>query len=322
MAKVTFHDHQPVALDLYDAVVAGLSQQHKSIPPKFFYDERGSALFERICEQPEYYPPTVECRMLTELADEIASLTGTGRVLIEPGAGSATKARLILNALRPSAFVPMDISFAYLKVAAMALAQSFPWLPVHAACVDFTDSLPVPAETPAGARLLFFPGSSLGNFDPQAAEEFLHRVRATVGDDGMLLIGVDTKKKVALLHAAYNDAAGVTAAFNLNLLHRMRDELDADVNPDTFEHRAFYNAQAGRIEMHLVSRTTQQLRFNGHCFDLAAGESVHTENSYKYSPEEFLALAARSHFKPVRHWLDKDGLFAIYLLSADALSPA
>lgn len=314
MENVTFHDHKPAALSLYDAVVDGFSQEEKSIPPKFFYDERGSELFDRICEQPEYYLPTVERRMLSRLADEIASLTGTGRILIEPGAGNAAKVRLILDALRPAAFVPMDISFDYLKTAAMDLAREYPWLRVHAACVDFTHSLPIPEQTPEGPRLLFFPGSSLGNFHRSEAGEFLDLVHDTVGEGGMLLIGVDTKKSESLLNAAYNDTAGVTAEFNLNLLHRIRRELNAELDPEAYKHRAFYNTKAGRIEMHLVSRMKQKLRINGYYFDIEKGESLHTENSYKYTPEEFLLLASESRFKSVRHWVDNDGLFAIYLL--------
>jgi dimethylhistidine N-methyltransferase len=315
-SKITFHDHKPAALNLHDAVVRGLSRADKHIPPKFFYDERGSQLFDRICDQPEYYPPVVERDMLVRLADEIAGLTGTGRVLIEPGAGSAAKVRLLLDALRPAAFVPMDISFDYLKSATRRLAEEYPWLPVHAACVDFTHSMPVPAEVPPGKRLLFFPGSSLGNFDREEAAAFLRMVRETIGGSGMLLIGVDTKKDAELLNAAYNDAAGVTAEFNLNLVHRIRRELGLEIDPAAFEHRAFYNEDAGRVEMHLVSRKPQQLRLNGHCFDFAEGESVHTENSYKYAPEEFLELAADSGLEPVRHWTDDQGMFGIYLLRA------
>ena len=316
MENITYHNYQPITLSFRDAVINGLSLDAKSIPPKFFYDERGSKLFDRICEQPEYYPPSVERKMLSRLKDEIASLTGTGRVLIEPGAGNATKVRLLLDALRPAAFVPMDISFDYLKSTARELAREYSWLPVHAACVDFTHSLPIPEQVPEGPRLLFFPGSSLGNFDPGEASDYLSLVHNTVGDGGMLLIGVDTKKSESLLNAAYNDAAGMTAEFNLNLLHRMRKELDMDCNPDNFKHRAFYNSEAGRIEMHLVSRHTQELRFNGHCFNLEAGESLHTENSYKYIPEEFVSMASKSGFRDVRHWVDNDGLFAIYLLQA------
>ena len=316
MENITYHNYQPTTLSFRDAVINGLSRDSKSIPPKFFYDERGSKLFDRICEQPEYYPPSVERILLERLAGEIASLTGTGRILIEPGAGNAAKVRLLLDALQPAAFVPMDISFDYLKSTARDLAGEYPWLPVHAACVDYTHSLPIPEQAPEGPRLLFFPGSSLGNFDPDEARGFLNLVRNTVGDNGMLLIGVDTKKSESLLSAAYNDAAGMTAEFNLNLLHRMRKELDMDCNPEDFEHRAFYNSEAGRIEMHLVSKHKQELRVNGHCFNLEAGESLHTENSYKYAPEEFISLASNSGFKEVSHWMDSDGLFAIYLFEA------
>ena len=316
MENITYHNYQPTTLSFRDAVINGLSRNSKSIPPKFFYDERGSKLFDRICEQPEYYPPLVERKLLERLAGKIASLTGTGRVLIEPGAGNAAKVRLLLDALQPAAFVPMDISFDYLKSTARELAGEYPWLPVHAACVDYTHSLPIPQQVPEGPRLLFFPGSSLGNFDPDEAGDFLSLVRNTVGDNGMLLIGVDTKKSELLLNAAYNDAAGMTAAFNLNLLHRMRKELDMDCNPENFEHRAFYNSEAGRIEMHLVSKHKQELRVNGHSFNLEAGESLHTENSYKYAPEEFISLASNSGFKEVSHWMDSDGLFAIYLFEA------
>lgn len=317
MARITFHDHKPAALNLRDAVVEGLSRQNKIIPPKFFYDARGSELFDLICEQPEYYPPRVERRMLCGLADEIASLTGTGRVLIEPGAGNAAKVRLLLDPLRPCAFIPMDISCDYLRSSAIDLAQDYPWLTVHAACVDFTHSLPVPEEAPGAPRLMFFPGSSLGNLDQQEAREFLGMTRATLGDEGMLLIGIDTKKSEGVLNAAYNDSAGVTAEFNRNLLHRMRRELAADIDPDAFEHRAFYNARAGRVEMHLVSTRPQAFKVDNRRFEFAAGESLHTESSYKYTPEEFLSLASGCGFRPVRHWLDDERLFAIYLLEAD-----
>jgi dimethylhistidine N-methyltransferase len=317
MQNVTFHDHKPHSLSFFDAVVEGLSRNNKRISPKFFYDERGSELFDQICEQPEYYPPSVEREMLSQLSKEIATLTGTGRVLIEPGAGNAAKVRLLLNDLRPATFVPMDISFDYLKMVALELAGEYPWLPVHAACVDFSHSLPLPAEIPDAPRLVFFPGSSLGNFDYQEAVEFLSLVRQVLGDDGMLLIGVDTKKPECVLNAAYNDAAGITAEFNINLLHRMRRELNAEVNPKAFEHHAFYNADVGRIEMHLVSKHEQSLRMNGHHFRFEQGESVHTENSYKYKPEEFLNLASDSGLSEVHHWVANDGLFAIYLLKAD-----
>jgi dimethylhistidine N-methyltransferase len=314
--QLTFHDYKPGTLSLFDAVVNGLSQENKSIAPKFFYDQRGSKLFDLICNQPEYYPPTVEQDLLLNLAGELVVLTGQDRLLIEPGAGSAAKVRLLLKTLKPSAYVPMDISFIHLKIAVAELVSEFPWLPVHATCVDFTHSLPVPDIVPEGPRLLFFPGSSIGNFEPSQAGQFLGMVHEAVGKDGMLLIGVDTKKDKAVLNAAYNDEAGVTAEFNLNLLHRLRTELGIKCDPMNFEHRAFYNPDAGRVEMYLVSNQRQTLRLNGHSFDLEPGETVHTENSYKYTPTEFLELASENGFSEVRHWLDDNGLFCIYLFIA------
>jgi dimethylhistidine N-methyltransferase len=216
--------------------------------------------------------------------------------------------------LKPSAYVPLDISCEYVKSAAHDLVQDYPWLPVHAACVDYTHSLPIPEPTPHNKRLVFFPGSSLGNFEPEQAEAFLRLCSRTAGEDGMLLIGVDTKKPNNILHAAYNDAAGVTAAFNLNLLHRIRRELDADLEPKEFKHQAFYNALVGRIEMHLVSRSHQRIRIDDHAFDFVPGETVHTECSYKYSPEEFLSMAQRAGFESCAHWLGERDLFALYLL--------
>jgi dimethylhistidine N-methyltransferase len=316
--SVTFHDYKPKTSSLHDAVVEGLSQERKSISPKFFYDERGSRLFDKICEQPEYYPPVIEQRLLDANAGEIAALTGTNRVLIEPGAGSAVKVRLLLDALKPSAFIPMDISFDHLRTAAIGLSEDYPWLHVHAACVDYTHSLPIPDVVPDEPRLIFFPGSSIGNFEPVDAEKFLSMLRDAAGDDGMILIGVDTKKEESALNAAYNDEAGVTAEFNLNLLHRMRGELNMECEPENFDHKAFYNADEGRIEMHLVSKQKQTLRINGYRFNMDKDETLHTENSYKYSPGEFLELASKCGLDEVRHWLDDDGFFAIYLFKVQA----
>lgn len=314
---LTFHDYKPVTASLREAVINGMSRDPKSIEPKFFYDRRGSELFDLICEQPEYYPPTVEQDMLKEHAGEIARLTGKGRVLIEPGAGQARKVRLLLDPLRPKAYIPIDISFEHLKAAVTGLVQEFPWLRTHATCADFTCSLPLPELTPPGSRLIFFPGSSIGNFEYQEVRKFLAMIREVAQENGMLLIGVDTKKDESILNAAYNDLAGVTAEFNRNLLYRMRLELGVDCNPELFEHRAFYNPGAGRIEMHLVSRKKQTLRMNGLCFDLAHGESLHTENSYKYTPGEFLAIAAGTGFRPIRYWQDQERLFSIYLLKVN-----
>lgn len=315
--SVTFHDYKPKQLSLYEAVVDGFSQPTKSIAPKFFYDEKGSQLFTQICEQPEYYLPEVEKTLLMQNADEIAELVGKDRILLEPGAGNLYKVRLLLDALQPSAYVPMDISGEYLQWASEQLAQDFSWLPIHAACVDFTHSLPIPDSVSNASRLAFFPGSSLGNFHRQEAINFLNMVRNAIGPDGMLLIGVDTKKNPAILNAAYNDEAGITAEFNLNLLWRIRRELEAECNPYQFAHQAFYNESLGRIEMHLVSQQQQSVQVNGHHFDFQPGETVHTECSYKYYPEEFIALANQAGLSLVKHWLAERDMFAVYLLTAN-----
>ncbi len=313
---LTFHDHKPQTLSLQEAVVTGLSKDKKAIAPKFFYDRRGSELFDQICKQPEYYPPAVEQKILSNNADEIATLAGEGRVLVEPGAGSAAKVRLLLDNLQPSAYVPMDISFEHLKSAATELVNDYPWLPVHATCVDFTHSLPIPNIVPEGPRMLFFPGSSIGNFEKKEANDFLSMIHDAIGQDGMLLIGVDTKKNEEILNAAYNDEAGVTAEFNMNLLLRIKKELGIDFSLDNFKHNAYYNPNAGRIEMHLVSTRKQTLTINGQTILLDKDESVHTENSYKYSPEEFITLAEHNQFEAIKYWTDTDNLFAVYLMKA------
>ncbi len=313
---LTFHDHKPQTLSLQEAVVTGLCKDKKAIAPKFFYDRRGSELFDQICKQPEYYPPAVEQKILSNNADEIATLAGEGRVLVEPGAGSAAKVRLLLDNLQPSAYVPMDISFEHLKSAATELVNDYPWLPVHATCVDFTHSLPIPNIVPEGPRMLFFPGSSIGNFEKKEANDFLSMIHDAIGQDGMLLIGVDTKKNEEILNAAYNDEAGVTAEFNMNLLLRIKKELGIDFSLDNFKHNAYYNPNAGRIEMHLVSTRKQTLTINGQTILLDKDESVHTENSYKYSPEEFITLAEHNQFEAIKYWTDTDNLFAVYLMKA------
>ncbi len=316
--QVTFHDHKPKESNLYSAILYGFSQSAKTIPPKFFYNERGSRLFDEICDQPEYYLPDAEKTVLNRCVNEIAEITGENRVIFEPGAGNLSKIRLLLDVLKPIAYVPMDISSDFLKSAAAGLAGDYPWLPIHAACVDFTHSLPLPEAVPDKPRLAFFPGSSLGNFHRAEAKEFLLMIRQALGREGMLLIGVDTKKSVSVLNAAYNDAAGITAKFNLNLLWRIRHELQAECEPDNFDHHAFYNRDEGRIEMHLVSQREQAVRINGHRFSFDPGETVQTECSYKYAPEEFLALATDAGLQPIKHWLAKDELFAVYLLGVSA----
>lgn len=311
-SNMQFSDYHPAAADFYGEVIDGLRQQPKQISPKFFYDARGSQLFDAICEQPEYYPTRTEMTLLEQYADEIATAIGSDSCLLEPGSGSSQKIRLLLNSVQPSAYMPMDISRRHLMQAAENLAAEYPWLDIHACCADFTTELQIPHTAQRLRKVAFFPGSSIGNFEPRDAQRFLQHLAETVGLGGGLLIGVDLKKDPQILHAAYNDAAGVTADFNLNLLTRMNRELDANFNNDMFEHIAFYNESQGRIEMHLRSRQQQEVRLRGECFQFAAGETIHTENSYKYTPTEFQWLAAKAGFTLQHCWVDEQGLFSLH----------
>jgi dimethylhistidine N-methyltransferase len=300
--------------DFYREVIAGFIKHPRSIPPKYFYDEEGSRLFESICEQPEYYLTRTEIMLLEKHADDIKTLAGSGCYLVEPGSGSCEKVRLLLETLRPTAYVPMDISCEHLKAAAAGIATDYPWLDVHAVCADITRELSLSFIPEQVTPVMFYPGSSIGNFDPDAAVEFLTCLARIAGPGGGLLIGVDLKKDPATLHQAYNDASGVTAAFNLNLLQRANRELDADFDMDAFEHHARYNSAAGRIEMHLTSTCKQTVNINGHSFDFNAGESIHTENSYKYTNNEFRSLAQRAGFTSCAVWTDSDSLFSLHFL--------
>lgn len=314
--KVSFHDYQPELASFRQTVLDGLRHEHKQIPPKFFYDERGSKLFEAILEQPEYYIPTVEKQLYRDHAAEMAELAGKDAVLIEPGSGSCEKVQLLLPDMRPAAYVPMDISGAFLRQSTCELGKAFPWLHVHAACLDFTRELHLPQGVPPGRKVVFIPGSSLGNFGLPAAQRFLSRVHHLVGADGGLLIGVDRKKDKAVLERAYNDAAGVTADFNLNLLVRINNELDGTFDLGAFGHYACYNKRLGRIEMHLSSLKTQTVQVAGESFHFSKGERIHTENSYKYHPQEFVALAQAAGFRSGQMWTDADELFGVYFLDA------
>ncbi len=312
--RFSFHDHHDHVTSLREAVARGFSLDLKQIPPRYFYDQAGSRLFDGICTQPEYYVPDAEREILQRRAAEISSLVGQGAVVIEPGAGNGAKIRILLDTLRPRAYVPMDISGDYLRESAGRLAGEYPWLEIHACCTDFTQGLGLPRGIPQGRRLVFFPGSSLGNFDPDEAADFLNQVAGLVGDGGFVLIGVDIKKDAEILDAAYNDRLGLTAAFNLNLLERINRELGANIDVSQFRHHAFYNADLGRIEMHLISRCAQVVQVDGHRYHFSEGEAIHTESSYKYAPAEFQALARRSGLAPVRYWLDSRGLFSVHLL--------
>ena len=314
---VKFHDYAPTGSDFLAEVITGLSHQPKMISPKFFYDKRGSELFDEICLQPEYYPTRTEISILQNNAHDIAALIGAQCVLVELGSGASEKVRLLFDALAPASYMGVDISKDFLLLSTRRLAQDYPELEVHAVCADFSQQLELPEQAQRGQVVAFFPGSSIGNFEPRAAVQFLRQVADCVGQGGKLLIGVDLKKDIATLNKAYNDAAGVTAAFNLNLLQRMRDELDAEVEIDAFRHQAYYNAALSRVEMHLVSAHRQDIVFEDAVFEFAAQESIHTESSYKYHIDEFAALAARAGFSVERVWTDARQMFSVQLLSLD-----
>jgi len=295
-------------------VVSGLSRPSKRIPPKFFYDQRGSRLFDAITELPEYYPTRTEIGILQRHGDEMADLVGSNVLLVELGSGSSAKIRVLLQALRPAVYVPVDISKEHLLASAGALSHSFADLEIHAVCADFSVPFELPVNGSRTPRAAFFPGSSIGNFEPDEAQQLLRRIGRLVGPGGKLLIGVDLIKDVAVLNAAYNDSQGVTADFNVNLLRRINSELDANFNLDAFDHYAFFNAAENRIEMHLVSTTDQQVDLAGTELFFRAGESIHTESSYKYGVDDFQKLARGAGFEAERVWIDADGLFSVHCL--------
>ena len=312
-------DLAPPALSLRDEVLAGLARRQKTIPPKFFYDARGCELFDAICELPEYYPTRTELAIMRAHAGEMAVALGAGCVLIEIGCGNSEKTRLLLEQLSPAAFVPVDIAAEQLAASCGALAQAFPGLCIYPVRADFALPVTLPPALAAAERqrrVLYFPGSTIGNFTREETAAFLQHWKPLLGADGALLIGVDLKKDPALLDAAYNDAAGVTAAFNLNLLVRFNRELAADFDLDAFRHRAFYDATLGRIEMHLESTRAQTVTVAGRRFAFAAGETIHTEISCKYSLEEFAALGCAAGYAPLRAWTDPAALFAVHCFNA------
>ena len=293
-------------------MIAGLALPQKALPPKYFYDDPGSRLFERICRLPEYYLTRTELALTKANIAAIARFAGRGCELVEYGSGESLKTRLLIRALRPAAYLPVDISQAALRGAAERLGREFPWLEIVPVNGDF--SRPVELPRSRAPRVVYFPGSTIGNLSPEEAHAFLSMTR---GQAARMLVGVDLRKAATTLHAAYNDSRRVTAAFNLNLLARINRELGADFDPKSFEHYAFYNAAAGRIEMHLVSLTRQNVRIGRHRFAFEAGESIHTENSYKYSIEGFRALAAAAGYIGEKTWTDRRGLFALHALRAN-----
>ena len=298
-------------------VCAGLSRPRKRLPAKYFYDEAGSRLFDEITELPEYYPTRAELGILRIHAGEMARQCGPRCLLIELGAGSLTKVRLLLDRFdRPAGYVPVDVSGDHLRAAAADLADDYPALCISPVVADFTQAFKLP-HVAAARRVAFFPGSTIGNFDPPEADALLRGIARLVGPGGGLLLGIDLRKDVAVLERAYNAAAGVTAEFNRNLLARINRELEADFDSTAFRHVAFYHRARSRIEMHLVSEIAQRVQVGNVRFNFRAGESIHTENSYKYDLAEFAARAAACGLRLDHAWTDARNYFAmLYLIAA------
>jgi L-histidine Nalpha-methyltransferase len=316
-SRVFFHDLRPDTGSFLNDVIDGLSRPQKELPPKYFYDERGSALFEAICELPEYYPTRTETAIMHAHARDMARHLGQGSTLIEYGSGNSRKTRILIGEVAPVVYVPIDIASGQLRASSLELARMFSELTVVAICTDYSRPFVLP-RLPAGdsrRRVIYFPGSTIGNFTVAEAREFLANCRTVAGTGGGMLIGVDLKKDAALLNTAYNDAEGVTAQFNLNLLVRLNRELGADFDLHAFRHHAFYNATLGRIEMHLVSVREQRVTLAARAFHFRRGETIHTENSYKYSVAEFQELARGAGYTPRLHWLDTERLFAVHYLT-------
>jgi dimethylhistidine N-methyltransferase len=304
-------------------VVAGLTSSPKRLPPKYFYDKAGSALFERITTLPEYYPTRSEVGILHEHARDIAELIPAGAALIEFGSGSSTKTRIILSATQAKlkAYVPVDISAEFLREQAVSLRQEYPTVAMLPVAADFSKPFALPPAVAKLPRVGFFPGSTIGNFEPHEAAAFLRHAGRILGAGASLIVGVDLVKDQQVLQRAYNDAVGVTAQFNLNLLTRINRELGGRFNLACFEHHAFFNRERSRIEMHLASLKRQRIKLLGECIEVRAGETIHTENSYKYSLESFACLARGAGWTTDMVWTDADSNFSVHALTLP-VSPA
>jgi len=308
--------HEAAAADSFaDHVVAGLSDTPKWLSAKYFYDAAGSALFEEITRLPEYYPTRTELSILTRCAGEMSGYIPLSAALVEFGTGSTKKARILIDAApQLAAYVPVDISPEFLAQEAAAVRRDVPWLPVLPVAADFTRDFELPAQIRSRPRVGFFPGSTIGNFEPGDATEFLRQAARVLGQGATMIVGVDLTKDEAVLNAAYNDAAGVTAEFNLNILARMNRELDGNFDVASFCHRAFYNTEHHRIEMHLESLRAQTVTVAGRAFSFEKGETIHTENSYKYTVDSFRALAREAGWRWAATWTDEKNYFSVHAL--------
>ena len=303
-------------------VLAGLERRPRAIPARWFYDRRGSELFEAITDLPEYYPSRTEIGILDHIAPAVRDLVGEGRAVVEFGSGSSTKTPILLGAVAPSAYVPIDISGDFLRDSSRTLSAQFPHLLVLPFEADFMRLLTLPRAIEAAPKLGFFPGSTIGNMTPLMAIDLLRAMRASLGEGAMLLIGMDRVKGADVLVPAYDDAAGVTAAFNMNLLDRINRELAGTIPLDAFRHVARWNDDRARIEMHLEATRDADFTVDGRPFSIAAGETIHTENSHKYGPREARILLRGGGWTPVAEWTDPDGLFAVILAEAQPERPA
>ncbi len=312
--------HEAAASDSFaDHVIAGLSDHPKWLSAKYFYDATGSDLFEQITELPEYYPTRTEVKILHDHAGEMSGFIPLSAALVEFGTGSTRKARILIDAApQLAAYVPVDISAEFLNREAAAVRRDFPWLAVLPVAADFTRDFDLPAQIRSRPRVGFFPGSTIGNFEPQDAAEFLRQAGRILGAGATLIIGVDRIKDIAVLNAAYDDAAGVTAKFNLNVLTRMNRELGGNFDLASFRHRAFYSVENHRIEMHLESLKDQSVTVAGRTFEFRERETIHTENSYKYTVESFRALAEFAGWRPAAAWTDENDFFAVHALKLAA----
>ncbi len=315
--SIAFYDFHPQFDSMLSEVWQGLSESPKKIHPKFFYDTRGSQLFDQICQLDEYYPTRTEVAILEKNKQQIAQLAGDYAALIEMGSGSSHKIRILLDAMQPAAYLPLDISRDHLISSSQRLAEEYPWLEVHAACIDYSTAWKLPYRAEKGQKVAFFPGSSIGNFEPEEARNLLKEIAQLVGSEGKLIIGVDRVKASHILEGAYNDRSGITAQFNLNLLERINRELEGNFDLKRFSHKAFFNTELNRIEMHLISDIPQYVQVAGKTFFFDQGETLHTESSYKYTIESFIQLAAQAGFSCKQIWSDEKQWFSVYFLQVN-----
>ncbi len=316
VAGLHFHNVKPPVVNQREEILSGLMAVSKSVSPKYFYDEEGSRLFDQITELQEYYVTRAECSILQQQGRAICGYLSRDTMLVEPGSGSSDKIKMLLQHYLPASYAPIEISEYYLERAAHQLQRDFPELVVHAVCADFTRLDRMPESVPEAPKSAFFPGSTIGNFERGAAVQLLKNLHRMLGPRGKLLIGVDLIKHPATLHAAYNDAQGVTARFNLNLLNHIGRILKCPFAPDRFRHLAFYNKDLHRIEMHLECQQSHTMEVDGRTLVFHKGETIHTENSYKYSIEGFETLAAEAGFLRRQTWIDSGRNFSFHCMEA------